>query len=338
MASESLKEQVRRVAREAGADIVGFGDMGRYEGAPKQMDPRYIFPEAKVMVGLGFRIPRGYLRGVEEGTHFYQYPAMGYANINEVAAPLVIRRVACFLEDHGHEGVALRNMGGNSPDSDFDGKREDPPDYVRSIQYSRPVRPGYPAPDVYVHFRIAAFVCGMGEIGFSKLFLTPEFGPRQRFAFLLTDADIEPDPIYDGPPLCDRCMQCVKECPGALTADETVKVTVAGRELEWSKLDEWHCAFAYGSGRGDVNPFLPPDLYDEIPDGRKIWSGEMKPKKEDIAKLCALAYAQYKRPGGYGPAICGGRGCIRACMVHLEKQGKLKNRFKLDFRQRQPWW
>jgi len=75
--------------------------MDRYEGAPKQYDARYIYPEAKVIIGFGFRIPRGYLRGVEEGTHFYQYPAMGYANINEVYAPAVIPDVVCHIEDLG---------------------------------------------------------------------------------------------------------------------------------------------------------------------------------------------------------------------------------------------
>jgi len=53
-----------------GADLVGIGDMSRFEGAPPQMDARYIFPEARAIIGLAFRIPRGYLRGIEEGTHF----------------------------------------------------------------------------------------------------------------------------------------------------------------------------------------------------------------------------------------------------------------------------
>ena len=72
-----LTDQLKQVARQAGADNVGIGSLDRYEGVPKHYDPRYIFPEAKAMVGFAFRIPRGYLRGVEEGTHFYQYPAMG---------------------------------------------------------------------------------------------------------------------------------------------------------------------------------------------------------------------------------------------------------------------
>jgi len=39
----------------------------------------------------------------------------------------------------------------------------------------------------------------------------------------------------------------------------------------------------------------------------------------------------------YSRAIEGGRGCIRACMIHLEKQGKTRNRFKEPFRKRKTW-
>ncbi|NQU43753.1 (4Fe-4S)-binding protein, partial [bacterium] len=189
--------------------------MDRFEGAPKEMDPRYIFPDAKVMICLAFRIPRGYLRGIEEGTHFYQYPAMGYAGINEVYAPMVLREVSCFIEDQGYEGAVYRNTGGRGPVSDMTGAGPtESPEMGRRLSYFEPVSPDKPAPDVQFHFRIAAYVCGMGEIGYSKVFLTPEFGPRQRFAFIMTDAPLEPDPIYDGRPLCDRCMSCVTDCPG----------------------------------------------------------------------------------------------------------------------------
>lgn len=39
----------------------------------------------------------------------------------------------------------------------------------------------------------------------------------------------------------------------------------------------------------------------------------------------------------YGRALEGARGCIRACMIHLEEQGKLQNAFKQPFRRQKPW-
>jgi hypothetical protein len=55
----------------------------------------------------------------------------------------------------------------------------------RSVQFTRPTREGNIAPDLQFQFRIAAVAYGLGEIGWSKMLLTPEFGPLQRVAFIL---------------------------------------------------------------------------------------------------------------------------------------------------------
>ena len=39
----------------------------------------------------------------------------------------------------------------------------------------------------------------------------------------------------------------------------------------------------------------------------------------------------------YGRALEGARGCIRACMVHLEEEGRITKTFKNPFRKRKPW-
>ena len=330
-------QQVKEFAREHGADLVGIGAMDRFEGAPKEMDPRYIFPDAKALIGLAFRIPRGYLRGIEEGTHFYQYPSMGYSSINEVYAPIVLRELACFLEDNGYEGAAYRNTGARMICSDVTGSYDESPDYGRRIRFAEPVAPDRPAPDVMFQFRIAAFICGLGEIGYSKIFLTPEFGPRQRFAFMLTDAPLEPDPLFEGQ-LCDRCMLCVKECPvGAIDGKETVKVNVAGRELEWGRLAEWQCFHGYLGSNKETNPFLPRDAFDELPDGDKIMRGEKELTPAEVLQVHGILGKYYGAAAGYGSAMCGGRGCLRACMVHLEETGRLSREFKSPFRKRKPW-
>jgi len=179
--------------------------MDRFEGAPREMDPRYFFPEAKSIIGMIFRIPRGYIRGVEQGTHFFQYPSMGYAAINESLAPMAFYKVGRLIEDDGYEAAVYRNTGGRGAVSDVTGKpgfEESPEEDRRAVAFTRSVAPDRPAPDVLMDFRHAAYVCGLGEMGHGGFFLTPEFGPLQRFAFILTDAELEPDPVYAGPPVC----------------------------------------------------------------------------------------------------------------------------------------
>lgn len=320
---------VKRVAKECGADLVGIGSMDRFEGAPKQYDPRYIFPDAKVIIGLGFRIHRGLLRGIEEGTYFAGYPAMGYANINDVYAPMVLRTVGNLLEDSGYEAVLYQNTS------------------VRlGCGVGKAVAPDMPKPDVFLHFRIAAVICGMGEIGYSKLLLSPRFGPRQRLAFIITDAPLEPDPIYDGPPLCDRCMLCVKECPAnAISATNTVKVTIAGREFEWGEIDATKCAAVYQAGTPEYSPFMPDDVarvissiigatpQDANSEALTSYTGDIWSYLRNNMPYIRNAWESYHHPA----AICGGRGCIRACMIHLEREGKITNQFKSPFRKRKPW-
>jgi len=87
------KEMIKQAALEVGADKCGIGPMSRFEGAPKEMDPRYLFPHAKSCIAFAFRIPRGVQRGIEEGTQFYQYPSMAYGGINEIYAPAVLYHV-----------------------------------------------------------------------------------------------------------------------------------------------------------------------------------------------------------------------------------------------------
>jgi len=69
-------QAVKKMAKALGADAVGIGPIERWEGAPTQMDPRQIMPEAKSVIGMVFRVMRGSLRGIEEGTFFSNYSAM----------------------------------------------------------------------------------------------------------------------------------------------------------------------------------------------------------------------------------------------------------------------
>src|SRR3989339_323264 len=70
-----------------------------------------------------------------------------------------------------------------------------------------PLGKGRQPPCIMLHMRVAAALAGLGEPGWSKVFLTPEFGPRQRFDILLTDAELEPDPLLKEP-ICDKCQAC----------------------------------------------------------------------------------------------------------------------------------
>ena len=98
-------KKVKEVAKKSGADIVGIASMDRFEGLPKEMDPRQIFPEAKSMIVLGFRILRGCLRGIEEGTWFTAFSFMGYGGIRWVFQPICLWKFTKIIENEGYENA-----------------------------------------------------------------------------------------------------------------------------------------------------------------------------------------------------------------------------------------
>ena len=305
---------VKKKALEFGADAVGIGNITRWTGAPLQQDPLQIMPECKSIIGMVFRVERGSLRGLEEGTYFSNYSSMGYGGITYLYMPMTVINLSKFIEDQGHEAIPMGHQ------SDWRGI--DAVGYARPC-YSRPTRPGQAQPDIMLNLRIAAFLCGLGEIGFSKMFLSPQFGPRNRIGVVLTDVELEPDPLHEGPQLCNRCMACVKACPGnCFPTDRTVKVNLAGREVEWSDIDCDKCDYTFvgaqDSGIVQENPYAA-DRPTSVPGS---WS-----------PFCQKPRNLYNT----GQAVCGARGCTRACMISLETRGVLQNTFKERFRRRPVW-
>lgn len=307
-------KEIKELAYRCGADLCGIASLDRFEGAPPQMDPRFIMPEAKSMIVMCFRVMRGSLRGIEEGTFFSNYSAMGYGGLTYTYIPMTVINMCRVIEDEGFEAIPIGHQ------SDWRGIHN-----AGEIKenYSVPVEEGKPQPDVMLHLRICAYLAGLGEIGYSKMFLTPEFGPRQRIGVILTEMELEPDPIYDGPKLCNKCMACVRECPGhAISPTKTVKVTLAGHEVEWGELDCYACQDAFMGGErckeGEKGYYL---------DGRD----DVKPGSH------SPFYHKPKSLYNSGEAVCGAKGCTRACMIALEKRGVLKNKFEKPFR-RKPLW
>ncbi len=308
---------IKQQALAMGADSVGIGNIERWEGAPIQMDPRQIMPECKSIIAMAFRVMRGSMRGIEEGTYFSNYSAMGYGGITYLYMPMTVINLCRFIEDRGFEAIPMGHQ------SDWRGI--DNEGYLKT-NFSRPVAEGKAAPDIMIQLRIASYLSGLGEIGYSKMFLTPEFGPRNRVGIILTDIELDPDPIYDGPELCNKCMACVRDCPaGAISDSKTVKVTLAGREVEWAEIDCTRCDI-YFRGGDIMEPGEVAPLYMEGIRGKNAKPGWWSPF--------------YKKPRNLyntGQAVCGARGCTRACMISLENRGVLRNKFKEKFRRRKPW-
>ena len=316
-------EDVKKAARDFGADLVGIGSIDRWAGAPEENHPASIMPRAKSVICIGFRVHRGSYRGVEEGTYFSGYSLMGFAELNNHFSPYVQRRLASFIEDHGYEAASyLHNTSWLAPQIGQPAKNSDGTDK--------------PKPDIFLNFRLSAVLCGVGEIGLSRVVLTPEFGPAQRLYLLITDAELEADPIITG--ICDGCGECVRNCPGkALSATEKDDLEIPGvTTIHRSTLDAGKCGLVHG---GALSPFSPPEAQEyalNIINGTDTLTadGKPRPSREEIAvnvsdknPYARNAQHYFRSPAG----LCSGEGCMRSCIAHLEKRGKLTHKFANSF-------
>lgn len=310
-------EMVKQAAFAAGAGDVGIANIERFENAPRQMHPKNIFPDCKSVITIVKPIPRGVYRGITEGTHWPNYSFFGYNRLNTQFRPRVTYQTSCFIEDMGFEAVPL-----------FPGVCERPG--------SRPVVPGRPNPDVNINVRIAGVACGVGEIGWSKVFLTKKFGPRVRLGTILTDAELEPDPLPE-PSLCNRCMRCVKDCPGGAIPKqgdgEPIRIQIEDKTYEWGDVHMGRCTLTHHGMNWEASPFLKKSLpgYDlNVRESNMSEEAAYKfsyslglagwaPSAEFPENATIPFYKQILSHCGYY-AICGAKGCIRACMDTLEKR------------------
>jgi epoxyqueuosine reductase QueG len=290
-----LSDEIRREAIDAGADLVGIASIDRFDNAPPELHPRSIFSHTQSVIAVAFRMVRGTLKTIEEGNYWQAYVCDSNQHLNEILAPHVLRRLLLLLEDRGCTSVPVHNPF--------------------RPHLGRPVRPGGTRPDGFVSLRAIGCAAGLGEYGLSKLFLTPQFGPRQRLFALLTDAPLEQDPLLRES-ICDECGECVRACPAnAIPRERTVQMTIEGRTFSHSDIDPDKCVRCHVGWDPRYSPFLKADSTPDNPP----------------------PYYEFVRHWFRHISTCGDRGCVRACMDHLEKTGRIEKQYQTPMIEGEQW-
>lgn len=303
-----LLQQLSELLRKEGADLVRVGGVDRMTN--RDVIQR-LMPNCRSVLCIAFRQLRGSRRGIEEGTTYYQYTTTAVETLEEIIMPMTLQRGCSFLEKNGF--LALPQRRNQLVMSEWDSTNPE-------VDYTEIYRGK--AVENQLDFEQTAIDCGLGERGLSGSILTDDFGPCQRWVFLLTDAELPESPLVV-PHLCDKCGACLKACPGhAIAIDGT--------------LNRWQCAAYYNGASGKKNPFLPPDAFLNDPERLAVLAGEANLTPERAREILDQIHFYPNIKHAYYASICG-KNCDTACYIHLEEKGKLIRSFKTPFRKRPEW-
>lgn len=273
--------EIKSLAVQCGAELAGVAPIARFLTDGDRFRLKSLLPGVQSAIVMGFSVNRGALRGVEEGTNW------GAINAGSPVNPMIIPSVTykfcrLFEQQYGYEAVCLTKI---------------PPSQC-------PVNAEAPAENAVLFFDYAAYAAGLGEIGWGKFFLTAQYGVRQYFAVVLTDAEIAPDEMRAAS-LCDRCGACAAACPyGAISRTESVSQQVGGQPVQWQHLCIEKC---FVCAQGAISSqYLDDGDFNILNRGAKAMNASVEPSRISAA-------------------------CGRACVAHLE-QTVLRGRFVHPFR------
>jgi epoxyqueuosine reductase len=185
---DDLKEGIKLLAKGLGIPLIGFASADRWEDPPFQpwMPPEFypqnVVPGTRTVVVIGLPVTLPIL----ETTPSVLYHEL-YRTVNGLLDQYAYR-IALFLDEGRHSAVGITRDGYASLE----------------VLRERPVA-------AFSH-RHAAYLAGLGTFGVNNTLLTERYGPRVRFASILTTARIEPDAVMTKG-LCIHCMRCAEHCP-----------------------------------------------------------------------------------------------------------------------------
>ncbi len=291
MRSANVTARVKDLALANNLDYVGIAPAERMQHEPERRTPDDYLPGAQTVISLGIRLSRGvevanrlaHGDGPRHAIYSYLWYGFGMPSLHYLdRTALLITRM---LEREGHIAVPVMAA------SPFD---------IQSnlMEFSN---------------QHAAVAAGLGELGWSGLVLTPDAGPRARFSSIITNALLEPDPMYTGQRLCDvaSCRKlgdgrplCEAACATRAIGPDGVAVDIGGRSLQKGRFARFRCM--WGSmgllkktlGLKDI----PMPEKDEL-DAGDVYEALGKRDASQILELIVIGRGDY----------CGK--CIMACPV-----------------------
>ena len=177
--------EIKKLCRSLGADLVGIASVERFVNAPKGHHPIDVMPTVKSVISLRMVLPKDTLE--QDIRTYTDIRNEAIKKMDKVAAD-----VAAELKKHKHKAVPIVSLGGKFVDGRFRSR---------------------------VSLKHAAELAGLGVIARNYLLTNDKYGNLPWFTAVVTSLELEPDPLATYV-VCNNCSLCVDLCPSGALADE----------------------------------------------------------------------------------------------------------------------
>ena len=190
----NMKDEIRRIILELGADVCGFASGARFKEYPTGFSPQTIYKECKTVVAFGVALPKGL---------FEVNPRLIYSHFN---GDIVCRQV---------DDIAFK--ASRKIEEKFNALAiplpcDSPNEYWDAVKLTA---------KGLISMKHTGVLCGLGQLGKNTLLLNEQYGNRLTLGAILLNVELETDPLSDN--ICiEACHKCVKSCPVQAIDKESV--------------------------------------------------------------------------------------------------------------------
>jgi epoxyqueuosine reductase QueG len=190
----TLTDRLKAFAFSKGADLIGMAPVSRFRNAPKDHHPGDILEGAKTVFACAKRFPNSMVLHGPATSHDF------YMTLVENLLDQIAYEIALFVEEN--DGLAIP-VSADGPYFDWHEKNK----HGRGD----------------LSHKHAAEAAGLGVLGKNSLLITPKFGNRVQLVSIVTDLELEPDPMIKEEVCPPGCRLCIDACPvSAIQEDGSV--------------------------------------------------------------------------------------------------------------------
>ena len=189
-----MKEDVRSLALELGADVCGFAEIGRFADSPEGFSPADLYADCQTVIVFGVVIPKGLMK---------INPRLVYNYFNEDIIDSEIDRISFRLskEVERRYGWAAVPVPCDVPYEYWNAELME----ARGL----------------FSMKHAAVYAGLGTLGKNTLLLNETYGNMLNIGAVLIDAALPSDSLCES--ICIKsCTKCVDSCPVGAIQDGNV--------------------------------------------------------------------------------------------------------------------